>query len=282
MFRMIKSLLKVLKSHLEKSILELWCNFNEQELAKQKGKCGLNWGICTYEGHSCKWDPEKFVCSGEHSWDEAGSWEVLITSVTHQLVSPPSSLTVQPLNKYWLYFEETNKAKLCPFKPSNKHILKPSFESLSHLLRYFCNFLKEKNLLSQRKAPKTPPPSERPILPFLPSLCSDKPFSQESWSSLVPSNVGCCCSKQWAGSSPGLVKDTCVPLAAPGRGWLNPVLLFYIAQLLGWIACGLKKCQEPGDHGVPTPMKAGKLCFQKAIVIMGQWTFQVPSFPMFL
>jgi len=143
-------------------------------------------------------------------------------------------------------------------------------------------FWRKKNLLSQRKAPKTPPPSERPILPFLPSLCSDKPFSQESWSSLVPSNVGCCCSKQWAGSSPGLVKDTCVPLAAPGRGWLNPVLLFYIAQLLGWIACGLKKCQEPGDHGVPTPMKAGKLCFQKAIVIMGQWTFQVPSFPMFL
>lgn len=36
MFSMIKSILKVLKSNLEKSILELWCNFNEQELAKKE------------------------------------------------------------------------------------------------------------------------------------------------------------------------------------------------------------------------------------------------------
>lgn len=118
---------------------------------------------------------------------ERGSADIF--SLTHQLVSLPSSLsTAQPLNKYWLYFRETNRKQN---SVHSNHPVKAARNPHSCLFLLPCSDIsgmEEKTFFPKGRSLKVLHLQRILFLPFLPGWPLNKSFSQEPCSLVIPSS----------------------------------------------------------------------------------------------
>lgn len=178
----------------------------------------------------------------------------------------------------------------------------------------------EKTFFPKGRSLKVLQLQKSPFLPFLPGLPLNKSFSQEFCSLVIPRS-GMLVLNSETSSSPGFLKDaSCsqhrgwwspvllfssnqlpewiacrVKLVAEllsvcsvsanrereGAG-MESVSFFLLKKWDALAHYSGRKRPESGDHKeIPISLKAGKLCFQKAIRIVGQLPLHVPLFPLF-
>lgn len=163
-----------------------------KNLQKSEARCGLNWGLCTSQGTWWWMRPREIHVL----WRAQLRWSRELGSADHSCDTPAGFCTLQPKHsaatQQTLALFQGNKqtTKLCPFKPSNEtHPGNPHSSLFLLCSAISVIFWRKKKIFFPKGKPlKFLHLQKYWFLPFLPSLPSDKPFSQESWSSLVPSS----------------------------------------------------------------------------------------------